>query len=197
MRIGIDIDGVLTAIEQWQFDLGSKIVFEKYHKSIINSNGYDIKEIFDVEKNLDDDFWREYLYDYATKEPARKFSDEITKKLCEDGNEIYIITARLLTNRDDDDGKKMRNIVINWLKEYNIYYDRIIFSPEEKLDICLENNIDLMIEDKVDNINTISKKIPVICFDARYNRSCDGKNIIRCYSWYDIYAKIQNIIDKN
>lgn len=193
MRIGIDIDGVLTDIEQWQLDYGSKVVFEQYHKEIINSDGYNIKEIFNVERNLDDDFWREYLFEYSIKEPARKFSDEITKKLKEDGNEIYIITARFLTDKEDENGRKMRDIVINWLKKYNIDYDKIIFSPEEKLDICLDNNIDLMIEDKVDNINTISEKIPVICFDARYNKECKGKNIYRCYSWYDIYAKIQNI----
>ncbi len=193
MRIGIDIDGVLTDIEQWQLDYGSKVVFEQYHKEIINSDGYDIKEIFNVERNLDDDFWRKYLFEYSIKEPARKFSDEVTNKLKEDGNEIYIITARFLTDKEDENGRKMRDIVINWLKKYNIDYDKIIFSPEEKLDICLDNNIDLMIEDKVDNINTISEKIPVICFDARYNKECKGKNIYRCYSWYDIYAKIQNI----
>lgn len=193
MRIGIDIDGVLTDIEQWQLDYGSKVIFEQYHKEIINSDGYDIKEIFNVERNLDDDFWREYLFEYSIKEPARKFSDEVTNKLKEDGNEIYIITARFLTDKDDENGRKMRDIVINWLKKYNIYYDKIIFSPEEKIDICLDNNIDLMIEDKVDNINTISEKIPVICFDARYNKECKGKNIYRCYSWYDIYTKIQNI----
>ena len=193
MRIGIDIDGVLTDIEQWQLDYGSKVVFEQYHKEIINSDGYDIKEIFNVERNLDDDFWRKYLFEYSIKEPARKFSDEVTNKLTEDGNEIYIITARFLTDKEDENGRKMRDIVINWLKKYNIDYDKIIFSPEEKLDICLDNNIDLMIEDKVDNINTISEKIPVICFDARYNKECKGKNIYRCYSWYDIYAKIQNI----
>lgn len=193
MRIGIDIDGVLTDIEQWQLDYGSKVVFKQYNKGIVNSNGYDIKEIFDVERNLDDEFWRKYLYDYATKEPARKFSDEVTNKLKEDGNEIYIITARFLTDKDDENGIKMKNIVTNWLKEYNIFYDKIIFSPEDKLDICIENNIDLMIEDKVDNINAISEKIPVICFDARYNQECKGKNIYRCYSWYDIYNKIRNI----
>lgn len=194
MRIGIDIDGVLTDIEQWQLDYGSKVAFEEYHKGIVNCNGYDIKGIFDIERNLDDEFWRKYLYEYATNEPARKFSGEITNKLKEDGNEIYIITARFLTDKDDENGCKMRNIVINWLKEQNIYYDKIIFSPEDKIDICVENNIELMIEDKPDNINTISDIIPVICFDARYNQTCKGKNVIRCYSWYDIYAKIQNII---
>ena len=172
MRIGIDIDGVLTDIEQWQLDMGSKNIFEKYNKEIVDAKGYDLKEIFDIEENLDNEFWREYLFDYAENEPARK-------------------TARSLTDKDNENGKRMRNTVTNWLKKYNIYYDKIIFSPEEKLDICMENNIDLMIEDKVDNINKISKHIPVICFDARYNQECKGKNIYRCYSWYDIYAKIK------
>ena len=193
MRIGIDIDGVLTDIEQWQLDMGGKFFFEKYNKKIENANGYELKEIFDVYEKLDDEFWREYLYDYAENEPARKYTDEVTKKLKEDGNEIYIITARFLTDKDNENGKRMRNTVTNWLKKYNIYYDKIIFSPEEKLDICLKNNIELMIEDKVDNINKISKYIPVICFDARYNQECKGKNIYRCYSWYDIYTKIARI----
>lgn len=193
MRIGIDIDGVLTDIEQCQLDIGSKFFFEKYNKKIENANGYELKEIFDVDEKLDDEFWKEYLYDYAENEPARKYTDEVIKKLKEDGNEIYIITARYLSDKDDENGNRMRSAVINWLKKYNIYYDKIIFSPEEKLDICLKNNIDLMIEDKVDNINKISKYIPVICFDARYNQECKGKNIYRCYSWYDIYAKIKNM----
>lgn len=50
-----------------------------------------------------------------------------------------------------------------------------------------------MIEDKVENINKISLKLPVICFNAGYNESCNGKNIIRCYSWYDAYAKINSL----
>lgn len=192
MRIGIDIDGVLTDIEQWQIDVGSKFYYEKYNKKIINPMGYDFSEIFEIEENLDSELWREYIFDYAINEPARKYAGEVINELKKEGNEIYIITARFLTDKDTKIGEKMRDIVIKWLEQYNICYDKIIFTPEEKLDICLENNIDLMIEDKVDNINTISEKIPVICFDARYNQECLGKNIIRCYSWYDIYEKIRN-----
>ena len=196
MRIGIDIDGVLTDVEQWQLDYGSKVMFEKCNKEIVDGNAYDFTEVFGIEENLDSDFWRDYLYDYAVNEPARKFANEVTQKLKEDGNDIYIITARFLTEREDEEWIKMRDTVINWLKKYNIYYDKIIFSPENKLDVCIENNIDVMIEDYSKNINIISQKIPVICFDARHNKECAGDNIIRCYSWYDIYAKLKSI-EKN
>ena len=193
MNIGIDIDGVLTDVEQYQLDYGSKVLFELYHKGVANGEQYDLTEIFDIDKNLDNTFWKKYLYDYATKEPARKFANEVTKKLRDDGNKIYIITARMLTDKDTLEGQKMREIIINWLKENEIYYDEIIFSPEDKLKICLNNNIDVMIEDKEDNINKISKHIPVICFNAGYNKECKGTNIYRCYSWYDVYSKIKEI----
>lgn len=189
MRIGIDIDGVLTDIEQWQLDVGGKF-FSKYDKSVVNNEGYEISEIFDISNELDDEFWNEYLYEYVTKEPSRKYASEVIKKLKDDGNEIYIVTARYLTDRDTDDGKRMRKIVVNWLKEQNIYYDEIIFSPEDKKENCKKYNIDIMIEDKVDNINKISSIIPVICFHAGYNKECKGKNIYRVYNWYDIYNLI-------
>ena len=59
--------------------------------------------------------------------------------------------------------------------------------------LCKQNKINLMIEDKPENINTISKEIPVICYHANYNEQCNGKNIYRCYSWYDIYRKIKEM----
>lgn len=194
MRIGIDIDGVLTDFEKWQLEVGSKF-FIKYNKNIIVPDGYDSDTVFNATKEMDSEFWRTYLYDYAKNEPARKFAGEVIDKLRNSGYEIYIITARYLTNRDDDLGKKMRNIVIDWLKGNDINYDKIIFSPEDKFEICRENNISIMIEDKVENINNISTIIPVICFNAAYNKVCKGENIFRAYTWYDVYYQITNVIN--
>lgn len=50
-----------------------------------------------------------------------------------------------------------------------------------------------MIEDSERNINQLSEELTTICFDTRYNQNVAGKNVIRCYSWYDIYDKIKNI----
>lgn len=172
---------------------GSKAVFLECEKGISYFDGYDIKDMFETTDKFAEDFWEKYFIDYCVNEPARKFSDEVTHKLKEDGNEIYIITARYLTEKQDEIGIEIREIVKNWLKKYNIYYDKLIFSPDDKLEICQENKIDLMIEDRPKNILDLSKIMPVICFNAGYNRKCTGENIIRCYSWYDIYSKIKNI----
>jgi len=197
MRIGIDIDGVLTDIEQWQLDYGSKFYFKKYNKQILDNEGYETTDIFKVDSKLDDEFWNKYFKEYSINVDVRSFASEVIKKLKDDGNEIYIITARGSFLSDYANGiflEESKNIVLEWLRKNEIEYDKIIFAPEDKLNICLENNIDIMIEDKPANINKISTEIPVICFHAGYNKSCNGNNIIRCYSWYDIYAKLTNII---
>lgn len=54
-------------------------------------------------------------------------------------NELYILIFQ---------DETMREIVVKWLNEQEIYYDKIIFSPEDKLEDCKKNNIDIMIEDK-------------------------------------------------
>lgn len=195
MRIGIDIDGVLTDMERWQLDYGSKYYYEKYNKKIANPKGYDTSEVFDVSIEAENKWWFDEIREYM-KEPARKFAGEVINKLKDEGNEIYIITARSsdLTYTDITT-EEMQEGVRTWLKDNGIIYDNLIFSPEDKLEICLENKIDLMIEDRPANINQISTKIPVICYNAGYNENCIGENITRCYSWYDIYDKCKHYID--
>ena len=179
MKIGIDIDGVLTDIEKWQLDYGSKFYYENYHKGIVNYKGYETDEIFDSNRECDDLFWNKYFEDYSINVEARKFSGEVISMLKDDGYEIYIITARgsFLSNSSSVMSKEENEqIVKEWLNKNNIYYNQIIFSREDKLDICIANKIDIMIEDKVDNINKISTQIPVICYNAGYNEQCIGKN---------------------
>ena len=198
MRIGIDIDGVLTDIERWQLDYGSRYFYLKYNINIKNYKGYETTDIFNVSKKLDDEFWEKYFKDYSINVNARPTASEVIDKLREN-NEIFIITARgshLSHSTDVMTREENKEIVLNWLKNNNINYDKIIFSEEDKLEVCKENKIDLMIEDKPKNIEMISSYIPVICYHASYNEFCKGKNIYRCYSWYDILYKINEIENK-
>ena len=106
-------------------------------------------------------------------------------------NEIYIITARNEDGLPPESYGHMQEMVVNWLKHQNIAYDKIIFTKGSKLPYCLENNIDVMIEDSPRNILDISSKVPVLCFDNQYNEKMDGENITRVYSWYDILKKLE------
>lgn len=196
MRIAIDIDGVLTNSERYQLDYGSKYCVENNVDFGIYPDEYEIKKIFNWETvKHDEKFWDKYLEKYIREEKARPFASEVIKKLKEDGHEIYILTARNKESKWFPDYLKQEaeEITLNWLKENDIYYDKILFARGKKLEFCLEYEIDIMIEDMVKNVNEISTKLPVICFDNRYNQECKGDNIIRCYSWYDVYRTINKM----
>lgn len=182
MRIGIDIDGVLTNVEEFEIDYGSKYLYESgMFNKVINNIDFK-KEDLNIDENIGKEVWSKAIYDYI-EIPPRNFAGEIIKKLKEKGNIICIITNRSSNlSYCDITPERMKEIVIKWLKDNSIYYDELIFANGDKTDFIITNKIDVMIEDNPRNIQEISKLIPVICYNARYNTEIIGNNILRCYS---------------
>lgn len=197
MRIGIDIDGVLIDIEQFIADYGTKFCVENNIEINIEPKCYDEDEAFGWTEEQTLKFWNEYLVYYASKYPTREFAKEVIQKLKKEGHGIYIVTARNDNGLPKNYYGKMKQLVEEWLKVNEIYYDRIIYTEESKLKYCVGNYIELMIEDRPENVKEIATKLPVLCFNAKYNEQIKGKNITRVYSWYDIYNKIEKIIKDN
>ena len=77
MKIGIDIDGVLTNIIRYACDYGSKYFFEKYRKLDININAWSLKDMFNVTDEEDKECWLSLVKNYSINEPARPFASEI------------------------------------------------------------------------------------------------------------------------
>ena len=194
MKIGIDIDGVLTDVCKYIIDEASRYYYLNGKKRIKNVKAYYSTDIFEIQD--DSDFWDGILFEYAINEPPRKYASEVIKKLKEEGNEIYIITARISDiNLGEDVRERMKKVVEVWLEKHGIVYDKIIYS-NKKLDSCIENNVNIMIEDKPKNILSIATTIPVLCYDSYYNEDIKESNVYRVYSWYDIYAQIHELLDK-
>ena len=192
MNIGIYIDGVLTDLERETIDFVTKMCIEENWPITIDLSKYWEVEAFGWTSEQADKFWNKYLVEYVTQSPARRFAKEIISKLREEGNNIYIITARDENGMPPEYYGKMQQLTREWLERYEIEYDKLIFAKDsEKLEKCLENNVDIMIEDSPRNIRNISSKVKVIKFDCQYNKDVIGSNIINAYSWYHIYRIIK------
>lgn len=195
MRIGIDIDGVLNSQYNFCIDYGTKFCNELEKYKLENINVIDTTDMFLWGDDVAHQFWNKYREDLVLNLPAKKYASEVINKLKEEGNEIYIITAR----KNNDEWfpeylrKDVEKITKKWLHENDIYYDKIIFNVNEKGKYCSDNNIDIMIEDDPNNIKKLIGNVNVIIYDYPYNRNNQFKNITRAYSWYDIYSKIKNM----
>ena len=184
INIGIDIDGVLTDLENYIGTVGKKYMLvnnldfdEEMHTNTIY--GF-------LSKEDSHQFWDMHWEKYATTIKMRKNANNVIEKLKNDGNKIIIITARTY------DSQIMKKLIIKWLKKNNIKYDKIVFSNLNKLKNCLDNKIDIMIEDSVSNIEQLKNYMKIICFNAKYNQSYANSQIYRVSNWDDVY----NIINK-
>lgn len=193
MNIGIDIDGVLTNDDDYILDFTSKYCYEHNLTGFNNANLYEYRK-FNWDENIINDYRKEYFLNYVKNEPARKFASEVIKKLREDGNKIFIITARYKTAENGTfENENIKECTLDWLRKNNIEYDKIIFTKPPKVNEILENKIDIMIEDSPTTINDLVKVVKVLYYDTRYNKDIENENIIRVYSWYDIYMKINEM----
>lgn len=194
MNIGIDIDGVLTNIGREIVDYATKMCVEEGWSINIKLNEYDENLMLGWNEEQCMKFWNKYIIKYFSETQVRTFAPEVIEKLRQEGHKIYIITARNDYGMPKEHYGEEQEITRRWLNSNNIKYEKLIFAKdEEKVNQCIENEIDIMIEDSPKNIKSISKQIKVIKFDCDYNKDVNNENIITAYSWYHIYDIIQKI----
>ena len=192
MRIGVDLDGVLNDVAEWHFACGSKFCLENNINRGFSPEGYYMEEQFHLTSDENREFWRQYIFDLLISIPPRPYASEVIHKLRKAGHKIIILSARDNQFLTGEYNGMIDYYVKAWLNKYNIEYDELIINTDNKREKCLSIGLDLMVEDKGSNVNDISKIIPVMVFDAPYNQKCTGRNVIRVYSWYQIYQEIIN-----
>ncbi len=191
MIIGIDIDGVLADDDTYRLDHMTKYCYENGLTGLDNPYAYEQK--CNWGKETQQDYMKKYFFEYIKNVPARCFAAEVTRKLHEDGNKIIIITGRYKTREDSEIGRKMREDTVNWLNKNFIVYDEICYAECPKVEKVVEKKIDVMIDDSPFVLSEIVKVTKAFCFDNRYNRDLILDNMVRVFSWYDIYSKISNL----
>lgn len=194
MRIGIDIDDTLTNIK----DKLTNAAFE-YAKSLnkcIENKDLKINDIYNngnIYQRIFNFTYEELKYFLGTIQEEitnnaipRPYCVDIIKQLHNDGNEIYIITARDSEFHEDP---YLQSEV--WLNENNIYFDKLIVNARDKKKVCLENDIDLLIDDSISNcLNVSSVGIQTLMIG-------NDKEIDNGIRNFDNWQQIYNFLSEN
>ena len=195
MNIGIDIDGVLTNIQNFNRRHAPQFFKRKYNLEVVDGDSLDIRDIFKCRNKQFIAYWRKYLLKYVTAEPPRKGAREFTRKLRKDGHVIFIISRRVFSCRKNPMGILMRKLVRRWLRRNGIRHHEVVFcetsDDDSKRVACINKQVDIMLEDEIVNINSIASVTNVICFDTSYNRGCEGENIHRVKNFEEAYKLIK------
>lgn len=189
MRIGVDIDNVLSNFNDILLNEYKKHDKKINGNGIINPNVY-IRQMFAWDKDYEENFYKLNIEYFASMfEPIKECSKYI-KLLKEEGNTIYIISGR-----DNGEYSNPYKMTIDWLKKYDIVYDKLFlvdaYNSHSKTEVCLEYNIDVMIDDSKRMCKDMKDNgIRTLLMDTPYNR--DTNEFERVNSWKEIYNKLSN-----
>lgn len=193
MRIGVDIDNVLSNFNEVL--LNDYLSHDKSlrNNGIVNKEVY-IRNMFDWSEEYEKEYYKNNIERLANSFEPIKDCSRYIKMLRKEGNLIYIISGR-----DNGEYSDPYNMTINWLNKYDIEYDELIltnaYNHQEKADICLEKNINIMIDDSTNVCDKcMNSNIKSLLFNTEYNKN--ETKFERVNSWEEIYNFIKKINNK-
>ncbi len=189
MKIGIDLDGVVIDSER-QF----RNAAELYNMNVLKKNyikdqtALRIKERYDWTDDEIYKFMKEELIKWAKKSSIMPGAKEVINLLKEEGHRFVVITSRGGTIPEMIDNAK------EVLKRENLEFEKYYWKVEEKTEICLKENIDIMIEDSIKNCENMSKaNIKTIYLRDSNMKPSNDPNIKEVYTWGEIYRYIKSL----
>lgn len=188
MKIGIDIDDVITntseTMEEYVMKSNNSKKLQEHMKEIMKGNPSTPEVIEFGIKNYLKVFQKVKLKDNAK---------EVMQRLLDKGNQIYLITAR---------GEKLEffrgseKVTKEFLEYNNIKYTKIIFNAVNKVQLCVDNQIDVMIDDSVEHCEDVKNiGIKSIVFTSKVNKDINTP-IERVNNWIELETKLNEMSKK-
>ena len=184
MRIGVDIDGVVSdSYPAWLGELN-----QYFGKNITVLEDYEMHLVFDVPCDDMNNFFVQNVERLFDIPHPMKGAKKGIESLLQDGHEVIYVTAR---------SQEEEEFTLHWMEKNSIPYEQVLFSGHKsKVDFVKEWNLELFIEDYLVNAKAISELgIPVLLLDASYNQGKLPQGVTRCQNWKEILTEIQKISD--
>ena len=194
MKICIDLDGVVFDSEK-EFRVYSELydMLDLKQNSKINNKELKFQSRFKWTKEDIDGFLNKYHKQIIVESNFMPGVKRILKLLKEDGHTLILITARGGMNRD------MIKVTEERLQqnEMNIF-DKYYWATENKDEVCVKENVDIMIDDFCDKCKSIANsKIKTIYLKDAPSYDLEENEYIKVlYNWGEIYRYIKEIENK-
>ena len=190
MRIGIDIDDTTFNTAKSMIKYADIFEEERNGKSIkrdgfglIKDHHY-LKSLYGWNVKTKFNFFDKYCNQLIKESEMIENANTIIKKLKNDGNIICFISARF----SDPLSTK---ITIDSMRENDILYDELYLGIKDKISFCLDNKIDLMIDDSYETCKVLKEKgTDTILMTSKMNEQIVDNQIIRAHNWNDLYNLI-------
>lgn len=190
MKIGIDLDGVVidseTTFRTYEeiFDID---VLKGNH--LINKEEPKFQARYNWTNEQEKEFIEKYFLIVSKESNLMSGFMGIYNLLKEQGHEFVVITAR------GGFVKKMKDDAIRLLEEKNIKFDKYYWNVDDKLEICKNEKVDIMIDDDWKIIKRLAdNEVKTLYFrDTNLMKLEENKYIKEVNNWGEIYRYIKEM----
>lgn len=184
MKIGIDLDGVV---------IDSETTFRTYEEifdidmlkgnNLINREEPKFQARYNWTKEQEEEFIKKYFLKVSKESNLMSGFLGVYNLLKQQGHEFVVITAR------GGFIKEMKDDAIRLLEENNIKFDKYYWMIDDKLEICQNEKVDIMIDDDWRIIKKLAdNKIKTLYFrDTNLVKLEENEFIKEVNNWGDIY----------
>lgn len=189
MKIGIDLDGVV---------IDSETTFRTYEEifdidtlkgnNLINREEPKFQARYNWTNEQEKEFIEKYFMTVSKESNLMSGFVGIYNLLKEQGHQFVVITAR------GGFIKEMKDDAIRLLKENNIMFDKYYWNVEDKLEICKNEKVDIMIDDDWKIIKRLAdNEVKTLYFrDTNLMKLEENEYIKEVNNWGEIYRYIKN-----
>ena len=188
MKIGIDLDGVV---------IDSETTFRTYEEifdidtlkgnNLINKEEPKFQSRYNWTQNQEKEFIKKYFLKVSKESNLMSGFIGVYNLLKEQGHEFVVITAR------GGFIEEMKDDAIRLLEENNIKFDKYYWKVEDKLEICKNEKVDIMIDDDWKIINKLANnQVKTLYFrDTNLMKLEENEYITEVNNWGEIYRYIR------
>lgn len=191
MRIGLDIDNVITDFDKCLEREYKEEDKRKRNSGIINKNARHVALQYDWTEEERIEFFAKNMERLALELEPRENAKKNIDLLLAEGHEIY-----LLTNRVFPDYKEPEKTTMAWLSKHHINYTKLVFTKTtDKSQECIKNGIDIMFDDDTGNCIRLKKagiNFCMVCTKLNYNHRGDLPYV---RNWQELYQKIKDMVE--
>lgn len=187
MKIGIDLDGVV---------IDSETTFRTYEEiydidnlrgnNLINREEPKFQSRYNWTNEQEKDFIEKYFLKVSKESNLMSGFIGVYNLLKKQGNKFVVITAR------GGFKEEMKDDAIRLLEENNIEFDKYYWKVKNKLEICSNEKVDIMIDDDWKIIKELAdNKIKTLYFrDTNLVKLEENDYIKEVNNWGDVYRYI-------
>ena len=193
LKIGLDLDGVVIDSETTFRTYEELFDIEKGRNNLINREEPKFQQRYSWTEEEKNEFIQKYLMEIAESSNLMSGFKKVYELLKKEDVKFIVITARGGFNI------KMKDNAENLLKDNGIIFDKYYWMQDDKLEACLKEKIDIMIDDDFRIIERISNnKIKTLYYrDTNLKKLKENEYIKEVNNWGDIYRYIKNILKED